>query len=91
MPYAPRDTQSPAPRINSAHRNRDIVARAPPPPLFITNAIRRRPYRRRLTDVLATVLLLLLLVVMRMRMRMLGSVTEQSVAYYAGAARVQRR
>jgi len=91
MPYAPRDTQSPPPRINSAHRNRDIVARAPPP-LFIANAIRRRPYRRRLTDVLATVLLLLLLLlVMRMRMRMLGSVTEQSVAYYAGAARVQRR
>jgi len=89
MPYAPRDTQSPTTRINSAHRNRDIVARAPPP-LFIANAIRRRPYRRRLTDVLATVLLLLLLV-MRMRMRMLGSVTEQSVAYYAGAARVQRR
>ena len=89
MPYAPRDTQSPAPRINSAHRNRDIVARAPPP-LFIANAIRRRPYRRRLTDVLATVLLLLLLLVV-MRMRMLGSVTEQSVAYYAGAARVQRR
>jgi len=88
MPYAPRDTQSPPPRINSAHRNRDIVARAPPP-LFIANAIRRRPYRRRLTDVLATVLLLLL--VMRMRMRMLDSVTEQSVAYYAGAARVQRR
>jgi len=89
MPYAPRDTQSPPPRINSAHRNRDIVARAPPP-LFIANAIRRSQYRRRLTDVLATVLLLLLLV-MRMRMRMLGSVTEQSVAYYAGAARVQRR
>ena len=90
MPYAPRDTQSPPPRINSAHRNRDIVARAPPP-LFIANAIRRRPYRRRLTDVLATELLLLLLVVVVMRMRMLGSVTEQSVAYYAGAARVQRR
>jgi len=90
MPYAPRDTQSPPPRINSAHRNRDIVARAPPP-LFIANAIRRRPYRRRLTDVLATVLLLLLLLLLVMRMRMLGSVTEQSVAYYAGAARVQRR